>query len=291
MELIPRYSPKAAFVYATCIVGIIGDDVDAVCRRVSSETGIPVIPVHSEGFKGTKKDGYKAACDAISKIVGTGSVEGIPRESINILGEFNLAGEAWMIREYYEKMGIQVVSVMTGDGRVGDLSRAHGASLNVVQCSGSMTNLDQDDGGKVRNPLQSGVVLRHRGHRRRPLPNRGFFPRQAGDRRKGPGACPRGGRPPRLVNGKSGNTDRTWKGSGPPITWAGAFKAFSLINGTQASRHCRWSSRVQDRDQGGTTSGSGKWPTRAASLVDDSKPGGAFPVHLEMKADLFIGGV
>src|SRR6056297_3200652 len=34
LELIDKYSPKAAFIYCTCIVGIIGDDVDAVCRQV-----------------------------------------------------------------------------------------------------------------------------------------------------------------------------------------------------------------------------------------------------------------
>ena len=47
-ELIDAHHPKAAFVYATCIVGVIGDDVAAVCKRVSLEKGIPVLPVHSE---------------------------------------------------------------------------------------------------------------------------------------------------------------------------------------------------------------------------------------------------
>ena len=69
VDLIDRYQPKAAFVYSTCIVGIIGDDVAAVCRRLEKEKGIPVLPVHSEGFKGTKKDGYKAACDAMFNLV------------------------------------------------------------------------------------------------------------------------------------------------------------------------------------------------------------------------------
>ena len=140
-ELIDHYKPQAAFVYSTCIVGVIGDDVEAVCRRVSAEKGIPVLPVHSEGFKGTKKDGYRAACDALATLVGTGPTAGIAPQSINILGEFNLAGETWMIRGYYERMGIQVVSTMTGDGRVDDIRRAHGARLNVVQCSGSMIHL------------------------------------------------------------------------------------------------------------------------------------------------------
>lgn len=141
IELIERHKPKAAFVYATCIIGIIGDDVDAVCKKVSGEKGIPVIAVHSEGFKGTKKDGYLAACEAIFKLTGRGTTEGIGKFSINILGEFNLAGETWIIKDYFKKMGIDVVATMTGDGRVADIERSHGARLNVVQCSGSMTFL------------------------------------------------------------------------------------------------------------------------------------------------------
>lgn len=141
MDLIGQYEPKAAFVYSTCIVGIIGDDVAAVCKRVAGETGIPVLPVHSEGFKGTKKDGYKAACEALLTLIGTGEKTDISPHSINILGEFNIGGEAWMIKEYYRRMGVEVVSTLTGDGRVDDIRRSHFASLNVVQCSGSMTYL------------------------------------------------------------------------------------------------------------------------------------------------------
>lgn len=136
-----QHKPKAVFVYATCITGIIGDDIDSVCKKASESLGIPVLSVHSEGFKGTKKDGYKAACEALSRIVGTGDTRSVSPVSINILGEFNLAGEAWMIEDYYKRMGVEVVSVMTGDGRIGKIARAHGASLNVVQCSGSLTYL------------------------------------------------------------------------------------------------------------------------------------------------------
>ena len=143
-ELIDEYQPTAAFVYSTCIVGVIGDDIQAVCKRVAKEKGIPVLPVHSEGFKGTKKDGYRAACSALFQLVGSGSTEGISSRSINIVGDFNLAGETWMIREYYERMGVEVVATMTGDGRIDDIRRSHGAALNVVQCSGSMIHLAKE---------------------------------------------------------------------------------------------------------------------------------------------------
>ncbi|MGO9534423.1 MAG: nitrogenase iron-molybdenum cofactor biosynthesis protein NifE [Syntrophobacteraceae bacterium] len=140
-ELIERHHPKAAFVYSTCIVGIIGDDLESVCRRVAAEKKIPVIPVQSEGFKGNKREGYSAACKAMFRLVGTGDTTGIPALSINILGDFNLAGELWIIRDYFKKMGVETVANITGDGRVEDIMRAHGAALNLVQCSGATVEL------------------------------------------------------------------------------------------------------------------------------------------------------
>jgi len=142
-ELIDRHKPNAAFVYSTCIVGIIGDDLEAVCRQVEKKAKIPVIPVQSEGFKGNKRAGYTAACKAMARLVGTRDTSGISPFSVNILGDFNLAGEIWIIRGYFQKIGVEVVANVTGDGRVADLQRAHGAALNIVQCSGSTMELAQ----------------------------------------------------------------------------------------------------------------------------------------------------
>ena len=139
-ELIELHKPKAAFVYTTCIVGVIGDDVEAVCKEVSREKEIPVIPVQAPGFQGSKKDGYRIACESLFQLVGTQN-RPIPKYSINILGDFNLAGELWILLDYYKRMGIHVNATITGDGRVDDICNAHRASLNVVQCSGSMMHL------------------------------------------------------------------------------------------------------------------------------------------------------
>ena len=141
-ELIPLYKPEAAFIYSTCIAGLIGDDVEAICRELEPEFGIPIMNVQSEGFKGTKKDGYKAACDTLERLVGTDQGPNLASErSINLLGEFNIAGETWAIQRHLQEMGVEVVAGITGDGRVADIRRAHHARLNVVQCSGSMTSL------------------------------------------------------------------------------------------------------------------------------------------------------
>lgn len=140
VELIEEHKPKAAFVYTTCIVGVIGDDVERICKQVTTETGVTTIPVQAPGFQGSKKDGYKVACESLFKLVGTLD-KPIPEKSINILGDFNLAGELWILLEYYKRMGVQVNATITGDGRVDDIRNAHNAGLNVVQCSGSMIHL------------------------------------------------------------------------------------------------------------------------------------------------------
>jgi nitrogenase molybdenum-cofactor synthesis protein NifE len=151
-ELVGFYRPPVIFVYSTCIVGIIGDDLEAVCKTASMKHNIPVIPVKSEGFKGNKSDGYKAACDALKQLIKRPQ-EGkaaekkpeirykITKPRINILGDFNVAGDVWLIKPLFEQMGIEVIVSLTGDSTASSISRASEADLNLVQCSGSMTYL------------------------------------------------------------------------------------------------------------------------------------------------------
>lgn len=151
-ELVGIYHPPVIFVYSTCIVGIIGDDLDSVCKIASKKHNIPVLPVKSEGFKGNKSDGYKAACDALKQLIKrprkekaaekkTGVNPGLKKPRINILGDFNVAGDVWLVKPLFEQMGIEVIVSMTGDSTAKSISRAAEADLNLVQCSGSMTYL------------------------------------------------------------------------------------------------------------------------------------------------------
>lgn len=139
-EVVEKHHPKVIFVYATCIVGVIGDDIEAVCRLAERKYGVRVIPVKSPGFSGNKSHGYKMACNAILSLLEPH--RGIPKaEGINILGDFNLAGEMWLIKNYLREIGIPVVSTITGDASHDNLIKAPSARLNIVQCAGSMTYL------------------------------------------------------------------------------------------------------------------------------------------------------
>jgi len=133
-------APKLIFVFATCIVGVIGDDVDAVCRAAEAKYGIRVISVKAPGFSGTKSKGYKLACDAIMTLIRPHA--GLPKRfGVNILGDYNLAGEMWIIRNYLEQIGIPVISTITGDSSYATLTQAPSATLNIVQCAGSSAYL------------------------------------------------------------------------------------------------------------------------------------------------------
>lgn len=137
-EVVKKYSAKLIFVFATCIVGVIGDDVEAVCRNAEEKYKIRVIPVKSPGFSGTKRQGYKLACDAVMKLIRPYKLSDRSlHHGINILGDFNLAGEMWLIENYFKKIGIEVVSTFTGDASYEKLLKAPSAALNIVQCAGS----------------------------------------------------------------------------------------------------------------------------------------------------------
>lgn len=142
-EVAAEQDAKLIFVYATCIVGVIGDDIEAVCRQAEEKFGIRVIPVRAPGFSGTKSQGYKLACDAVMQLIRPHYDSQAVRHGVNILGDFNLAGEMWIIQNYFRKIGIPVVSTFTGDASYHTLLQAPGAALNIVQCAGSSAYLAQ----------------------------------------------------------------------------------------------------------------------------------------------------
>lgn len=149
IELNNLYKPAAIFVYSTCVVGLIGDDLMAVCRETEKVTKCRVIPVQSEGFRSFNKSlGHQLACDAmLDYLIGTGELDGKLKNEINaqptlnIVGEFNVAGDLWAIKPLIGKMGVKVVSVLTGDSCVEDIAKAHHADLNIVQCQKSSNYL------------------------------------------------------------------------------------------------------------------------------------------------------
>ena len=152
IELNQIFEPAAIFVYATCVVGLIGDDLKRVCGEAGKITGSRVIPVQSEGFRSVNKSlGHQLACDALLEYLigteppqnkGNTNQKGVEDHHnsdhcLNILGEFNVAGDFWAIKPLLEKIGVSIQAVVTGDSTVEEIAQANLAQLNLVQCQKS----------------------------------------------------------------------------------------------------------------------------------------------------------
>ncbi len=143
VDLAARYpEAKAVFVYATCVTAMTGDDVEAVCRDVSGEVAIPVIPVNTPGFIGDKNIGNRLAGEILLEhVIGTAEPATTTPYDVNLIGEYNIAGDLWGIQPLFERLGIRILSCISGDARFEELRWAHRARLNVIICSKSLTNL------------------------------------------------------------------------------------------------------------------------------------------------------
>lgn len=140
-EIASRFSPAAIFVYVTCVPALIGDDVDTVCAAAAERFGVPVIPVNAPGFVGSKNLGNKLAGQVLlDKVVGTREPEHPTPYDINIIGEYNVAGDMWQILPLLDRLGIRVLASISGDARFNEIACAHRARVNMVVCSQAMVS-------------------------------------------------------------------------------------------------------------------------------------------------------
>ncbi|WP_414624694.1 nitrogenase iron-molybdenum cofactor biosynthesis protein NifE [Calothrix sp. CCY 0018] len=137
-----NHNPAAIFVYSTCVTALTGEDIDAVCKAAAKKVGIPIIPVNAPGFIGSKNLGNRLAGETLLEyVVGTSEPEHTTPYDINLIGEYNIAGEMWNVTPILEKLGVRVLSKITGDARYKEVSYAHRAKLNVMICSKAMINM------------------------------------------------------------------------------------------------------------------------------------------------------
>jgi nitrogenase molybdenum-cofactor synthesis protein NifE len=141
-EIISKYDPPAVFVYQTCVTAMIGDDIEAVCKAAKQKLGKPVIPINSPGFVGSKNLGNKLAGEALlDHVIGTEEPQFVTPYDINIIGEYNLAGELWQVKPLLDALGIRILSCISGDARYHEVASSHRARAAMMVCSKAMINI------------------------------------------------------------------------------------------------------------------------------------------------------
>ena len=149
-QAVETYAPPAVFVYNTCVPALIGDDINAVCKSAQELWGVPVVPVDSAGFYGTKNLGNRIAGDAmVNHVVGTRDPDPLPSTApknirvhdVNLVGEYNIAGEFWHVLPLLDELGLRVLCTLSGDARFREVQTMHKAEVNMMVCSKAMLNV------------------------------------------------------------------------------------------------------------------------------------------------------
>ncbi|WP_221047332.1 nitrogenase iron-molybdenum cofactor biosynthesis protein NifE [Methylogaea oryzae] len=150
-QAVDTYNPPAVFVYNTCVPALIGDDIEAICKAAEERCGVPVVPVDCAGFYGTKNLGNRIAGEAMVKyVVGTREPDPLPAESarpgitvhdVNLVGEYNIAGEFWHVLPLLDELGLRVLCTLSGDARFREVQTMHRAEVNMMVCSKAMINV------------------------------------------------------------------------------------------------------------------------------------------------------
>lgn len=139
-EAYETFKPKAIAVQSTCPVGLIGDDVHQVAREMSEELGINVFGFSCEGYKGVSQSaGHHIANNGLFKhVIGLDDTASENKFKINLLGEYNIGGDGFLIEDLFEACGIELVATLSGNSTYGKMCRTHTVSLNAVMCHRSI---------------------------------------------------------------------------------------------------------------------------------------------------------
>jgi nitrogenase molybdenum-iron protein alpha chain len=151
-----RYHPKAIFIGSSCATAIIGDDIDSVASEFTEELGIPVVPMHCEGFRSKHwSTGFDSTQHGILRQI----VNRHPKKQEDLVNVINLWGSdvfTPMLAELNLRVNY-VIDLATVD----DLAQMSEAACTIGFCntlsSYLATGLEQEFGvPQVKAPMPYG---------------------------------------------------------------------------------------------------------------------------------------
>jgi nitrogenase molybdenum-iron protein alpha chain len=135
------FHPRAIAIFSTCPVGLIGDDVHAVAKEMRDKFGdCNVFGFSCEGYKGVSQSaGHHIANNQLFKhLVGNDDTVQPGKFKMNLLGEYNIGGDAFVIDGILAKCGISLQATFSGNSTIEGFENSHTADLNAVMCHRSI---------------------------------------------------------------------------------------------------------------------------------------------------------
>jgi nitrogenase molybdenum-iron protein alpha chain len=140
-EAISLFHPKAIGIFSTCPVGLIGDDVHAVAREMEEKyPDVNIFGFSCEGYKGVSQSaGHHVANNKVfTEVIGTSEYKKPGEFRVNLLGEYNIGGDAFELERIFERCGITIHATFSGNSEYEEFASAHTADLNTVMCHRSI---------------------------------------------------------------------------------------------------------------------------------------------------------
>jgi nitrogenase molybdenum-iron protein alpha chain len=140
-EAYDLFHPKGIAIFATCPVGLIGDDIHAVARKMKAKFGdCNVFAFSCEGYKGVSQSaGHHIANNQVfTHLVGENDTPKEGKYKINLLGEYNIGGDGFEIDRLLTLCGITNIATFSGNSTYDQFASAQHADLNTVMCHRSI---------------------------------------------------------------------------------------------------------------------------------------------------------
>jgi nitrogenase molybdenum-iron protein alpha chain len=139
-EAYDLFHPKGICVFATCPVGLIGDDIHAVTKKLAKELDCNIFAFSCEGYKGVSQSaGHHIANNQVFKhLVGLNEEPKDGQYKINLLGEYNIGGDGFEIDRILKKCGITNIATFSGNSTYDQFASAQQADLSCVMCHRSI---------------------------------------------------------------------------------------------------------------------------------------------------------
>ena len=139
-EAFQIFKPKNIAIFSTCPVGLIGDDVHAVAREMKAELGINIFGFSCEGYRGVSQSaGHHIANNGLLQhVIGRDDTPTEGKWKVNLLGEYNIGGDAFELERILKKAGLTLVTTFSGNSTMNAFERSHTADLNMVMCHRSI---------------------------------------------------------------------------------------------------------------------------------------------------------
>ncbi|MDR3705140.1 MAG: nitrogenase component 1 [Paludibacteraceae bacterium] len=135
IETYNRYKPKAIFIGASCVSGVIGEDLEGVLDDLKEQVPVPIAPIHCEGFKSQIwASGFDATFHAILRYIVKP-----PKKKTNKVNVINFAGgTTWdsrgEVKRLFNALGVEPTFFLASSS-VEELEEMSEAVATISTCS------------------------------------------------------------------------------------------------------------------------------------------------------------